>query len=123
VESDEKELIEKVTRVETITNGLSEDMKEIKQIILSYQQTAVPRGEWQQRNNLVDGKFNDQGREIAGLRTQHTADIASIRADVASTIAEVRGAIAAGKTPWHQSAMVLVSIAAVGVAIISIFFH
>lgn len=54
-------------------DDLREDMKALRAEVRSSTANVVGRGEWVQRNNLVDGKFDTHGREIAHLRTDLAA--------------------------------------------------
>ena len=106
MESQEREQIEKLARVETIALATQEDVRELKNIIMSSGQQIVGRGEWVQRNDLVDQRFRDVGREVSNLRTKHEADITAINAQ---------------KTPWYQVAAVIVAALGVVAAFIAIY--
>lgn len=56
-------------------DDLREDMKALRDEVRATGANVVGRGEWTQRNNLVDSRFEGHGREIAHIRT----DLASRR--------------------------------------------
>lgn len=51
-------------------NDLRLDVGAVRTQLTAQAVTLVPRGEWVQRNEAVDARFNGQGREISELRTE-----------------------------------------------------
>lgn len=49
---------------------LRADVSQLRGDIAESRLAAVTRGEWEQRNNLVDTRFHTTGREIGELRTE-----------------------------------------------------
>ena len=88
-------------------DDLREDMKALRAEVRSSTANVVGRGEWVQRNNLVDGKFDAHGREIAQLRQDHAGDVAGLRAELASR-----------RAPWWSVVAAIGSIVAVAAVII-----
>lgn len=70
-------------------DDLRESMTELRAEVRSSTANVVSRGEWVQRNQHVDGKFDSQGREISHLR----AEVASRRTSVPVVIGSCTGAI------------------------------
>lgn len=70
-------------------DDLREDMKALRSEVRSSTANVVGRGEWVQRNNLVDGRFDSQGKEISHLRTE----VASRRTSVPVVIGSATGAV------------------------------
>jgi len=117
MEDVEREQIAKLARVETIALALQDDIKNLRATIMSSQTNIVSRGEWLQRNGLVDQRFQDMGREISTLRTKHESDITSVIAKHEADMA----ALAAQKTPWYQSFSVAIAALGVIAAFIAVF--
>ena len=69
-------------------DDLRESMTELRAEVRSSTANVVPRGEWVQRNQHVDGKFDSQGREISHLR----AEVASRRTPWPAVAGAVTGA-------------------------------
>ena len=88
-------------------DDLREDMKALRAEVRSSTANVVGRGEWIQRTNLVDGKFDTQGREIAQLRQDHAGDVAGLRAELASR-----------RAPWWSVVAAIGSIVAVAAVLI-----
>ena len=70
-------------------DDLRESMTELRAEVRSSTANVVPRGEWVQRNQHVDGKFDSQGKEISHLR----AEVASRRTSVPVVIGSCTGAL------------------------------
>ena len=103
---DEIEVTKQLSRVITIAEGLADDVRELKTQVTDYQQNHVSRGEWTQRNNLVDQRFRDVGREVSELRTKHESDVNAFRATMQSR-----------QTPWYQTAVVIIAAGAICVTL------
>lgn len=88
-------------------DDLRESVAELRLELRSSTANVVSRGEWTQRNNLVDGKFDTQGREIAQLRQDHAGDVAGLRAELASR-----------RAPWWSVIAAIGSIVAVAAVLI-----
>lgn len=88
-------------------DDLREDMKALRAEVRSSTSSVVGRGEWTQRNNLVDGKFDTQGREIAQLRQDHAGDVAGLRAELASR-----------RAPWWSVVAAIGSVVAIAAVLI-----
>lgn len=73
-------------------DDLRGDLHSIREDLRRTGENSVTRNEWMQRNGYVDAKFDDQGRDIADLRT----DMASKR------------------VPWYTVAALLLSGGALG---------
>jgi len=61
---------------------MREDIRSLRADLASHRADLVPRGEWEQRNHHVDGRFQEHGREIANLRTEVRSSIATVKAEV-----------------------------------------
>lgn len=84
-------------------DDLRESMTELRAEVRSSTANVVSRGEWVQRNQHVDGKFESQGREIARLCT----DIVQAR-----TVAEQR------RAPWWSVVAAIGSVVAIAAALV-----
>jgi hypothetical protein len=81
-------------------DDLREDVRDLRTDLAEQRTGQVSRGEWTQRNTLVDGRFDSHGREIGQLR----ADLAAVRSDTAPK-----------RAPWW--AVLAVVVAAGGVLV------
>lgn len=81
-------------------DDLRDDMRAMRQELASHRADLVPRGEWEQRNRHVDARFQEQGREIANLRT------------------EVRTEAQSRRQPWTAVAAAIVGIASIALTLI-----
>jgi hypothetical protein len=70
-------------------DDVREDIAQLRDAITTSSAEKVGRGEWIQRNQHVDSRFQQLGREVAQLRTE----------------------LAARRLPWPAVAAVVVSIA------------
>lgn len=91
------------------TETLTEAIESLRRELSTSRADMVSRGEWVQRNAAVDLRFQEQGREIGGLRTAQTADIAQLRAEHAEDMATIRSRSA----PWWSAWTVVLAAAAV----------
>lgn len=91
------------------TKTLTESIEAVRQQLAAMRGEVVSRDTWETRNAHVDGRFQDQGREIGDLRTSHAKDIADLRADIASR-----------RAPWWSVAAVVVAAAALAITLIQI---
>lgn len=65
------------------TKQLAEAIDSLRREFSASRSDMVARGEWMQRNEAVDVRFQEQGREIGSLRTTHVADVESLRREFA----------------------------------------
>lgn len=75
-------------------------MRALRSELAAHRADLVPRGEWEQRNRHVDARFQEQGREIANLRT------------------EVRTEVQSRRQPWTAVAASVVAIAGLALTLI-----
>jgi len=87
-----------VARIDTLSKQLADSRGEM-----------VARETWQTRNDHVDARFQQQGREIADLRTAHATDIASLRQQIDSR-----------RMPWPSIAAAITGVAALVITLIQI---
>lgn len=59
-----------LARVEALLGYLREDVKGLRSQLAENYAAMVTRNEWVMRNQAVEQRFQDQGREIAQLRTE-----------------------------------------------------
>lgn len=81
-------------------DDLRDDMRAMRQELASHRADLVPRGEWEQRNRHVDARFQEQGREVASLRT------------------ELRTEIQSRRQPWTAVAGAVVAIASIALTLV-----
>lgn len=82
-----------IATLTTQVASLDGNVAGLRQELRDDRKTYVQRGEWTQRNDTVNTRFENQGREIANLR----ADVNSRRAPWWSTWAV---ALSAGALAW-----------------------
>ena len=109
-ESDAATLAVVVSRID----DLREDIAEMRRAVAEASARAVPRGEWEQRNNLVDSKFAAFGREVGDLRNETHTRHAELRAETANRYAELRAEIQSRRAPWWSAAAVVLAAAGFG---------
>jgi hypothetical protein len=90
--SDEAFQLVMLERTERIDASIQQALRDVANV----RAESVPRTEWVQRNNLVDERFQGQGREIGDLK----------RAE------------AARRTPWDRILTAVVSVVALALVII-----
>jgi hypothetical protein len=59
-----------------------EDIRGMRSDLAAHRAELVPRGEWEQRNHHVDGRFQEHGREIATLRTSLETKVSALDAKI-----------------------------------------
>lgn len=99
-------------------DDLRESVAELRLELRSSTANVVSRGEWVQRNNLVDGKFDTQGREISQLRQDHASAIATVRGEHAQDIAKINAELASRRAPWWSVIAAIGSIVAVAAVLV-----
>jgi len=75
-------------------DDLRGDFASLRDELRRTSETSVTRNEWLQRNGYVDGKFDDQGKDISDLR----AELAGKRAPWWTIVAVVTSCLALGWT-------------------------
>jgi hypothetical protein len=83
-------------------DDLRNDVRAMRTELATHRAELVPRGEWEQRNHFVDGRFQEIGREVSTLRTETRSTVAALKAEVDGR-----------RAPWW-------SVAAVAVAVVSL---
>lgn len=91
------------------TKALSESIEALRRQLADSRGDMVSRDTWETRNAHVDGRFQDQGREIGDLRTTHATDIAELRQELASR-----------RMPWPSVAAALTGVAALALTVIQL---
>jgi hypothetical protein len=91
-----------------------EDIRGMRADLASHRAELVPRGEWEQRNHHVDGRFQEHGREIATLRTALETKVSALDSKIAAveTKADNR------RAPWWSVAALVVSASFLFIALI-----
>lgn len=92
--------------LESEMKNVKDSVDKLTDAITEQNKTNVTRVEWETRNHVVDGKFDDAGREIGDLRKDHAKDVESIRGELRSK-----------QLPWTQYAAVIASFCALGWAV------
>jgi hypothetical protein len=82
-------------------DDLRNDVRAMRQELATHRAELVPRKEWEQRNQFVDGRFQEHGREIANIRTAVETKTTAMKAE-----------IDARRAPWWTVAAVVLSGAA-----------
>ncbi len=91
------------------TKSLTDSIEALRRLLAESRGEMVSRDTWETRNAHVDGRFQDQGREIGDLRTTHAADVAALRQEIASR-----------RMPWTSVAAALTGVAALALTIIQL---
>lgn len=95
-------------------DDLREDVKGVRSDLAIHRAELVGRGEWVQRNQAVDTRFQEQGREIGQLRTDLNTKVAGLDGEIKA----VEKAADAKRPPWTAVAAVVVAIVALAVTLI-----
>ena len=95
------------------TETLTEAIEVLRRELATSRGDMVSRGEWVQRNSAVDARFQEMGREVAGLRTQHATDVATLRTEHDTDTAMQTAKLDGQHAPWWSSWAIALSAAAV----------
>ncbi len=83
------------------------DIKAMRAELTAHRAEMVARTEWELRNQHVDSRHRELGREIGDLRAEHRRDVAEVRAEAASR-----------RAPWWSIVTAVAAIAALALTLI-----
>lgn len=99
------------------TEMLTRQIGTLQQALEDQRATFVPRGEWEQRNRLVDDRFDRLDREVGQGRTLHRSDVAVLDQKIEAAEAKADAAENAKRVPWTAVVAAVVSVIALLVSL------